>query len=118
GHPEERSNEGSERDRRTCRFLAALGMTIGVYSYRRASTGSNLDARMAGSMPNTTPARALQPRARTIAIGGVDASIGVALRMRRMIAPPTNRPAIAPTVVSVAASTRNCQRIARRVAPN
>ena len=53
-----------------------------------------------------------------MAIGGVDASIGVALRMSIVSPPPTTRPTTAPTVVSVAASTRNCHRIARRVAPN
>ena len=47
------------------------------YSYRSASTGSNRDARYAGSSPNTIPVSALVTSAATIASGGIVASIGV-----------------------------------------
>jgi len=43
------------------------------YSYLNASTGSNLDARIAGSIPKITPVIALAPSAATIANGGIDA---------------------------------------------
>ena len=51
------------------------------HSYRSASTGSSFAARIAGSIPNSTPVIALAPSAATIASGGTDALIGVALRM-------------------------------------
>ena len=47
------------------------------HSYLSASTGSNLDARIAGSIPNSTPITALAPRAATTAMGGTDAAMGL-----------------------------------------
>ena len=49
---------------------------------------------------------------------GIDAAMGVLLRMTQLNRPPVTSPMIAPRVVSVAASTRNCQRIIPRVAPS
>jgi len=57
--------------------LQVTKMLENSYSYRKASTGSSLDARTAGRSPNTIPVTALTASAATIAIGGVDAGTGV-----------------------------------------
>ena len=52
-----------------------------------------------------------------IAPGGTEVSTGVRVRIRVEIPQPNTRPLMAPMAVRVVASTRNCQRITRRVAP-
>ena len=53
-----------------------------------------------------------------MAMGGVDAGIGVNLLTRNATSEPNASPMDAPTQVNVAASTRNCHRIVFRVAPS
>src|SRR2546426_2603040 len=88
------------------------------YSYRSASTGSSRAARLAGYSPNPTPVRADAPSAATMDHSGTWAGIGVSRETPKASRPPTSIPAAPPTRVRVEASTRNCHRIARRVAPS
>src|SRR5204863_5992507 len=89
-----------------------------VYSYRRASTGSSRAARTAGYRPNKMPVIAAAPSAATTDPTGTWARTGVATAITNAIRPPAIIPATPPASVSVAASTRNCHRISRRVAPS
>ena len=73
---------------------------------------------MAGIMPNAMPVSALATSAATIARGGMLAWIGSVARTSAVSPPPMMSPTTAPMPVSVAASTRNCQRMMRRVAPS
>src|SRR6266567_3825448 len=110
-------NRGKTSERSSAALLGNSVFLWRGYSYRKASTGSNRDARTAGKSPNTIPVTALTPSAATIAIGGVDAGTGVnRFTMYATSDPPTN-PIAAPMHVSVAASTRNCHRIVDLVAP-
>src|SRR5882762_3539766 len=87
------------------------------YSYRNASMGSSCAARLAGYSPNPTPVSAEASSAATIDHSGTFAGIGGMVEMRNASAPPHSMPTAPPTRVSVDASTRNCHRIARFVAP-
>src|SRR5467141_2160080 len=89
-----------------------------VYSNLNASTGSSLAALAAGYKPNPTPVMTEAPSAAMIAQRGTTAGIGVILFTRTDPRPPSSMPTAPPTTVSVAASTRNCHRISRRVAPS
>src|SRR3989475_128545 len=88
------------------------------YSYLSASTGSSRAARLAGYSPNPTPVRADAPSAATMDHSGTWAGIGVSRETPKASRPPTSIPTAPPTRVRVEASTRNCHRIARRVAPS
>src|SRR5438046_10739377 len=61
--------------------------------------------------------KAAKPRARTTEPMGTYDGTGVALARTSDTSQPTAMPIMPPTSVSVAASTRNCHRISRRVAP-
>src|SRR5438094_9192272 len=89
-----------------------------VYSYLSASTGSNLAALLAGYRPKPIPVRADAPSAATIDHSGTWAGIGVRRETVNVTPPPTSIPTAPPTRVRAEASTRNCHRIARRVAPS
>src|SRR3989441_1280508 len=88
------------------------------YSYLSASTGSSRAARLAGYSPNPTPVRADAPSAATMDHSGTWAGIGVSRETPKASRPPASIPTAPPTRVRVEASTRNCHRIARRVAPS
>src|SRR5205823_10662689 len=88
------------------------------YSYLKASIGSSRAARLAGYSPNPTAVRAEAPSATTIDHRGTLAGIGVTREIAKATPPPTSIPAAPPTKVNVEASTRNCHRMARRVAPS
>ena len=64
------------------------------------------------------PVRAEAVSAATMDQTGTWAGMGVKRDTSHATKPPTSIPAAPPTSVSVAASTRNCHRIARRVAPS
>src|SRR5213595_744572 len=98
--------------------LAALCRFLPPYSYRSASTGSSRAARLAGYSPNPTPVRADAASAATMDHSGTWAGIGVSRETPKASRPPTSIPTAPPTRVRVEASTRNCHRIARRVAPS
>src|SRR5213595_1038208 len=89
-----------------------------VYSYLSASTGSSRAALLAGYRPKPIPVRADAPSAATIDHSGTWAGIGVRRETVNVTPPPTSIPTAPPTRVRVEASTRNCHRIARRVAPS
>src|SRR2546421_2617607 len=88
------------------------------YSYRSASTGSNLAALLAGYSPNPIPVRADAARAASTDHSGTCAGIGVRLETANATPPPASIPTAPPTSVRVEASTRNCHWMARRVAPS
>src|SRR6184192_1187349 len=75
------------------------------YSYRSASTGSNLAALLAGYSPKPTPVRADAPSAATIDHSGTWAGIGVRRETVNVTPPPTSIPTAPPTRVRVEAST-------------
>src|SRR6266540_1522221 len=87
------------------------------YSYLNASTGSSLAARAAGAIPNTSPTVIDT----TVAIAALHTGTVVLKSSRRLrnspVPIPTMMPRMPPIKVSVAASTRNCHRTSRRVAP-
>ena len=89
------------------------------HSCRNASTGSIRAARLAGNRPNTSPIPMLTPTHATTALqsGTPDCIESSAYLSTSPDASPNRMPIRPPMSVSVAASTRNCQRISRRVAP-
>ncbi len=72
---------------------------------------------LAGYSPNTIPVSAAATRAAITEASGTFAGIAVRWAMANATRPPTSMPTAPPTNVRVAASTRNCHRISRRVAP-
>src|SRR5881409_3442349 len=68
-------------------------------------------------MPNRIPVTAAAASAATIEPTGTCARMGVAAAIRRATTPPAIMPHTPPASVRVAASTRNCHRISRRLAP-
>ena len=93
-------------------------VVISCYSYRSASVGFNWDARLAGSMPNTTPTNNETPKATKIYVtesGTRNALVknptlsGTAVPIKIPMTPP-------PMLISTA-SVRNCSSTSRRDAP-
>ena len=80
--------------------------------------GSRLAARRAGQMPKKSPTSALKPNATATESG--DTSVFHCMnRDSATAAPvPARMPRIPPTRQSTSASTRNCSRMSRRVAPS
>src|SRR2546422_6232928 len=87
------------------------------HSYLNASTGSSLAARPAGTTPKTSPIAIETAHATTALHTGTRASNWSAALSSSPIESPSRMPSTPPINVSVAASTRNCHRISRRVAP-
>src|SRR5438132_8689071 len=87
------------------------------YSYLNASTGSSLAALAAGAIPKTSPTVIDT----IVAIAALHTGTVVLKSSRRLRSSPVPIPRMIPRTppikVSVAASTRNCQRTSRRVAP-
>src|SRR2546425_404297 len=88
-----------------------------VHSYRNASTGSSLAARPAGTTPKISPIAIETAHATTALHTGTRASNWSAALSSSPIESPSRMPSTPPINVSVAASTRNCHKISRRVAP-
>src|SRR5436190_1949004 len=92
-------------------------LRIGVHSYLNASTGSSLAALAAGAIPKTSPTVIDT----IVAIAALHTGTVVLKSSRRLRSSPVPIPRMIPRMppikVSVAASTRNCQRTSRRVAP-
>src|SRR5687767_4177365 len=87
------------------------------YSFLRASIGSSDAARRAGYTPEMIPTTHPRTVAITIDQGATSAGRGVFHSMTLAITTPSTMPTSAPSVLSVAASTRNCRRMSRRRAP-
>src|SRR3989442_1540015 len=87
------------------------------HSYLNASTGSSLAARPAGTTPKISPIAIETAHATTALHTGTRASNWSAALSSSPIESPSRMPSTPPINVSVAASTRNCHRISRRVAP-
>src|SRR5438128_4543279 len=87
------------------------------HSYLNASTGSSLAARPAGTTPKISPIAIETAHATTALHTGTRASNWSAALSSSPIESPSRMPSTPPISVSVAASTRNCHRISRRVAP-
>jgi len=87
------------------------------YSYRKASTGSSLAALAAGAIPKTSPTVIDT----IVAIAALHTGTVVLKSSRRLRSSPVPIPRMIPRTppikVSVAASTRNCHKTSRRVAP-
>src|SRR3989449_7814492 len=88
-----------------------------VHSYLNASTGSSLAARPAGTTPKISPIAIETAHATTALHTGTRASNWSAALSSSPIESPSRMPSTPPINVSVAASTRNCHKISRRVAP-
>ena len=69
-------------------------------------------------MPKTIPVRIDMARAATTDTSGTSAGSGVVAATMTLMIAPSSIPTAPPMSVTVAASTRNCQRISRRLAPN
>src|SRR2546422_8041851 len=95
----------------------APGVSGVCYSYLNASTGSSLAARPAGTTPKISPIAIETAHATTALHTGTRASNWSAALSSSPIESPSRMPSTPPISVSVAASTRNCHRISRRVAP-
>src|SRR5690606_40325647 len=83
---------------------------LAAHSYRGATTGSMRAALQAGQSPKRMPANVAMPRAAKMAQSGTFAGIGVSAATSPAMPPPAIIPRIPPRRVTVAASTRNCQR--------
>src|SRR2546426_954627 len=90
---------------------------VSRYSYLNASTGSSLAARPAGTTPKISPIAIETTHATTALHTGTRAWNWSATLSSSPIESPSRMPSTPPINVSVAASTRNCHRISRRVAP-
>src|SRR5439155_26898070 len=76
------------------------------------------EALLAGERPKPTPVSAEAARAATTDHSGTCAGIGVTREIAKARPPPPSMPTAPPTSVRVEASTRNCHKLARRVAPS
>src|SRR5438093_10171126 len=87
------------------------------YSYLNASTGSSRAALAAGAIPKTSPT-VIDTIVAIAALHTGTVVLKSSRRLRNSPVPiPTMMPRMPPIKVSVAASTRNCHRTSRRVAP-
>src|SRR5439155_9837660 len=89
-----------------------------AHSCLSASIGSNNEARRAGYTPETMPTTVPSSVAATIDQGATAAGSGVCDETSFAAARPSMMPMIAPSVLNVAASTRNWLRMSRRRAPS
>src|SRR5438552_5121942 len=87
------------------------------HSYLNASTGSSFAARPAGTTPKISPIAIETAHATTALHTGTRASNWSAAFSSSPVDSPSRMPSTPPSNVRVAASTRNCHRISRRVAP-